>query len=171
MIRKNKKVILLFITALVLVTLVSCNPSKKYEDEEKASIQNYLSQNSDKNFVLKPSGLYYLDVITGTGDIARKHDTAYVKYTGMFLDGTVYDSNSEIYGITDTLIFPVDEGWKITGFDEGITYMRVGGSATLLIPSSLAYGAAGFYPYIPGYSPLLLDIQLVKVKLGLGPGK
>jgi len=46
--------------------------------------------------------------------------------------------------------------------------MDEGGKATLLIPSKLAYGTSGYYT-IPGYTPLLYDVQLVKVIPG--PGK
>ena len=40
--------------------------------------------------------------------------------------------------------------------------MKPGGKSTLLIPSKLAYGAMGTYG-ISGYTPLLFDIELVKV--------
>ncbi len=54
-------------------------------------------------------------------------------------------------------------GENISGFDEGITLMAEGGKSTILIPSSLAYGTIGRYPGIPGYTPLLFDLELVKV--------
>lgn len=165
MIKKNIQTILILITVLLMISLVSCNPGSQYEKEEKNQIQDYLSKNSSLKFELKPSGLYYLEVLAGTGRIPVKHDTAYVKYTAMFLDGSVFDTN---VGLADTLSFPVDEGWMILGFDEGITYMKQGGKATLLIPSKLAYGPTG-YSIIGGYTPLLFDIELVSVKPG--PGK
>jgi FKBP-type peptidyl-prolyl cis-trans isomerase FkpA/FKBP-type peptidyl-prolyl cis-trans isomerase FklB len=40
--------------------------------------------------------------------------------------------------------------------------MKEGGKATLLIPSKLAYGTQGFYS-VPGYTPLIYDVQLVRV--------
>jgi FKBP-type peptidyl-prolyl cis-trans isomerase len=46
--------------------------------------------------------------------------------------------------------------------------MKEGGKSTLLIPSELAYGTYGRYPYIQGYTPLLFAIELVKVKAGPG---
>ena len=61
------------------------------------------------------------------------------------------------------------EGALIYGFDEGITFMKAGGKATLLVPSNLAYGASGNGYGIPGYTPLLFDVELVRVKPG--PGK
>jgi FKBP-type peptidyl-prolyl cis-trans isomerase len=167
MIRKYNQTILLFLAAVLLMSLGSCNPAKKYEKEERAKIQEYLSHNSNLNFVLKPSGLYYLEVEAGSGRLPVTHDTAYIIYTGKFLDGTVFDTNIGTTK-TDTLIRPVNEGWIISGFDEGLTYMKEGGKAMLLIPSELAYGTYGRYPYIQGYTPLLFDIELVKVKAGPG---
>jgi FKBP-type peptidyl-prolyl cis-trans isomerase len=165
MIKRNNQTIFLFITAVLLMSLGSCNPARKYEKEESAKIQEYLSNNINLNFVLKPSGLYYLEVVAGLGRLAATHDTAYLFYSGKFLSGTVFDTNA---GTTDTLVRPVNEGWLITGFDEGITYMREGGKAMFLIPSKLAYGASGFY-FINGYTPLLYDVELVRIKPG--PGK
>ena len=107
MIKRNNPIIFLFFTAVLLISLWSCDPSKKYEKEESANIQNYLSNNPNLSFVLKPSGLYYLEVLAGSGRMPVMHDTAYVKYTGKFLNGTSFDTN---VGKTDTLIFPVDEG-------------------------------------------------------------
>ncbi len=128
-------------------------------DQENLEIQNYLNDNPTLSFQLKPSGLYYSDLIIGTGTAPVAHDTAYVQYTGKFLNGNVFDT---YIGGAD-LVFPVGEGWLISGFDEGITYMREGGKAMFLMPSKLAYGSAG-YSIIPGYTPLLYEVDLVKVK-------
>lgn len=162
MVRKFNQAVFLLIAAILMVSLWSCDPSKKLEDEENAKIQEYLGNNSMLNFVHKTSGLYYLEVLAGTGIVPADHDTAYVKYTGKFLDGTVFDTN---VGTTDTLIFPVNEGWIIAGFDEGVSYMATGGKAICLVPSNLGFGAAGNY-FINGYTPLLFDIELIKVKPG-----
>jgi FKBP-type peptidyl-prolyl cis-trans isomerase len=40
--------------------------------------------------------------------------------------------------------------------------MKEGGKATFLIPSKLAYGTQGNYS-VPGYTPVIFDIQLVRV--------
>jgi FKBP-type peptidyl-prolyl cis-trans isomerase FkpA/FKBP-type peptidyl-prolyl cis-trans isomerase FklB len=164
MIKKCYQSILLFLAAATILSLVSCNPAAKYEKTEKESINNYLNSNSNLNYELKPSGLYYLEVQAGTGRTPVAHDTAYIQYTGKLLDGTVFDSN---VGKAD-LIFPVAEGHLISGFDEGITYMKEGGKASFLMPSNLAYGPTGYYS-IRGYTPLIFDVELVQVKPG--PGK
>jgi FKBP-type peptidyl-prolyl cis-trans isomerase FkpA len=155
----------LLVASVLTISLNSCNPAREYEKDEEAAIQNYLSQNGSLNFDLKPSGLYYSETQEGTGITPVAHDTAYVMYTAQFLNGSVFDTN---VGSTDTLVFPVSENYMIKGFDEGITYMKAGGKALFLIPSSLAYGAMGYYN-IGGYTPLLFDIYLARVVKG--PGK
>lgn len=159
MFKKNKKTILLFLTALLLVALVSCDPTKKYENEESAIIKDYLSKNPDLNFQLQPSGLYFLDVVPGTGISPVLYDSAFVKYTGKFLNGSVFDTN---VGTANVFGFVV--GYSIYGFSEGLMLMKEGGKATLLIPSNLAYGQQGSYPIIAGFTPLLFDVELIRVK-------
>jgi FKBP-type peptidyl-prolyl cis-trans isomerase FkpA len=163
MIKKNNQTILLVLMAILMISLGSCDHTGKYEKEQNEKIQEFISKNSNLNFVLKPSGLYYLEVLKGSGPSPVTNDTAYVKYTGKFLDGTTFESN---VGTRDTLIYLV--GYlNIPGFDEGVTYMRVGGKAIFLIPSNLGYGNTGYY--FPAYTPVLYDAELVK--LVAGPGK
>ncbi|TAL75033.1 MAG: FKBP-type peptidyl-prolyl cis-trans isomerase [Bacteroidetes bacterium] len=145
-------------TVVITITLASCNPSKSYEKEEQNKIQDYLAKNSSLNFELKPSGLYYLEVVKGTGVSPVTGDSAFVRYTGMFLNGTIFNSN-----VTMGPLYGFVVGDNIAGFDEGILLMAAGGKATLLIPSKLGYGTTGRYP-IDGYTPLLFDIELVRVK-------
>jgi FKBP-type peptidyl-prolyl cis-trans isomerase len=162
MIRKNSLISLLLLAALLIMSLGSCDPGKKYEKNEEAIIQRYLSSNPNLSFELQPSGLYYLPVKVGTGIMPVKDDIAYIKYSGKLLDGTEFDTN---IGTADTLSFQVGSGWVIEGLDEGISLMSVGGKATLLIPSELAWGPAGYY-IINGYTPVLFDVELVKVTPG-----
>jgi FKBP-type peptidyl-prolyl cis-trans isomerase len=162
----NFKTIILTFTVVLIISLISCTNSKKYEEQEAAMIQDYLTNNPTKEFQLEPSGLYYLETKAGTGRTPIALDTAYVKYSGKFIDGSEFDTN---IGTTDTLIFLVDGGVLIPGIEEGILYMKVGGKATLLIPSKLAWGPTGDNYVIPGYTPVLFDLELVKLKAG--PGK
>jgi FKBP-type peptidyl-prolyl cis-trans isomerase len=160
MIKKYFQSILLLLAVTLVLSLGSCDPAKKYEKREKAEIQNFISSNGDLNFELQPSGLYYCEVLTGTGRTPIIHDSAYVFLKVKFLDETVYYTNEG----KDTLVFPVAEGGLIYGLDEGLTLMKEGGKASLLVPSSLAYGTSGNGYGIPGYTPLLYEVQLVRVK-------
>jgi FKBP-type peptidyl-prolyl cis-trans isomerase FkpA len=163
MIRKKFWTINILLNVILMVSVVSCNPEKQFEEDEKANIQDYLNKNSTLNFILKPSGLYYLEVVLGTGLSPVLNDSASVIYTGKFLDGTVFDSNVES-GIL--YVFKIGDSVQgvIPGFEEGVTLMKEGGKSTLLIPSKLAFGKYGSNNgYIPGFTPLLFDITLVKV--------
>ncbi len=154
--RRNRYIILAAFAASILIMTAGCDPSKSLEKEEAAQIQKYLDSHSDIDYVLKHSGLYYFDETVGTGASAVTHDTAYVFYRGFSIDGNQFETN---IGTTDTLIRPVNEGWLIEGFDEALTYMKVGGKAKVVIPSHL-----GYFNYVP----MLFDIYLVKLVPGPG---
>jgi FKBP-type peptidyl-prolyl cis-trans isomerase FkpA len=159
MIRKKANAIVFIVFSLYLMTLMSCDPGKKMQKEEQQLIDNYLSTNSNLNFVKKPSGLYYLEIVAGTGASPVMTDSAFVLYTGKFLNGTIFDSN-----VTGGIPSGFALGDNITGFDEGISLMKVGGKSTFLIPSSLGYGTYGnYYAGIAGYTPLIFDVELKRI--------
>lgn len=158
MIKKYYLSLPLIIATILMLSLGSCDPAKKYEKAETEAIANFIASNPADTFKLESSGLYYRDVLVGTGSQAVANDTAYVQYTGKFLDGTIFDSN---VGQAD-LVFPVGQGLLIYGFDEAITYMREGGKSEFIVPSKLGYGPQG-YNSIPGYTALLYDVQLDKL--------
>jgi len=50
----------------------------------------------------------------------------------------------------------------IPGWDEGLLLLNKGSKATLFIPASLAYGAAGSPPVIPENADLIFYVELEK---------
>ena len=161
MILISKKTKLTLLAGLLIIFVTSCLSTKKYEKEEESFIQDYLAKNPDQNWVVKPSGLYYLEILTGTGPAAEAHDTAYIFYTAKYLNGNTFDTN---VGTTDTLITPVSEGYLIDGFDEGVSYMNEGGKSQLIVPSYLGYGQSGWF--FPAYTPILFEVYVVKIAQG-----
>lgn len=160
--KKIRRIFVLCIFGFTLLWITGCNPSRKWEKEEQMQIENYLGTLGDTVVVTKPSGLYYIELQVGTGIMPVAKDTAVIKYKGSFLDGQVFGSNLED---TTAYFFIVGAFQVIDGIDEGVRYMKEGGKARLLTPSKLAYGNMG-YGAIPGFTPLLWEIQLVKVKPG-----
>jgi FKBP-type peptidyl-prolyl cis-trans isomerase FkpA len=114
------------------------------------------------------SGLYYIVQKVGTGEYVQVGDSVTVKYAGMLLDGTVFDSSSKT-GVKGTFKFlhkaPSDPTRTLLqGWEEGIGLLRKGGNDIFLIPSAKAYGAVGNPPTIPPYTPLLFVIEVLDIK-------
>src|SRR3989344_6802445 len=100
------------------------------------------------------------DTQVGTGTPAASGNTITVNYTGMFTDGKVFDSSIGKQPFTVV----IGAGQVISGWDQGILGMKVGGTRRLLIPADLAYGQKGVAGVIPTNSPLIFDIQLLEIK-------
>ena len=138
---------------------------------EAPGIAKYIA---DHKLVVKTtlSGLKY--VITKPSLKAKplKGDTVFVNYTGRLVDGTVFDSSIQADALAgglnqpgrvyEPLKFVLGHGEVIPGWDEGLLLINTGAKATFVIPSALAYGANGNQGIDP-YSPLVFDIELVKI--------
>ncbi len=156
---------ILFITVISVIAfllITGCDPSKKWEKQERQEIDDYLRAAGDTVYIQKPSGLYYHDITVGTGATPAVGDTVGIRYKGTFLSYGVFGTN---YSDTTDLPFVVGSGFILLGLDEGVRYMKVGGIAKMLLPSSLGYGSYGYYT-IPGYTPLLFTVELKSVKPG-----
>jgi FKBP-type peptidyl-prolyl cis-trans isomerase FkpA len=110
------------------------------------------------------SGLQYLDVVEGQGDIAAAGRYVQVHYTGWLYDngeqGAKFDSSRDR---NDPFEFPLGGGMVIRGWDEGVQGMKVGGQRTLIIPSELGYGARGAGGVIPPNATLKFDVELLAI--------
>ena len=111
--------------------------------------------------VATSSGLKYKDEVIGSGPSPSPGQTVTVHYTGMLENGTKFESSVDR---NQPLTFQIGRGGVIKGWDEGIMTMKVGGKRRLVIPSTLAYGAAGRPPTIPPNATLVFDVELLGVK-------
>jgi FKBP-type peptidyl-prolyl cis-trans isomerase FkpA len=145
----------------------------KAEAAENAMVDKYIADNH-LAFTTTATGLKYKITQQGTKTKPAAGDSVYVNYTGRTLDGKVFDSSIESVakaaglqqpGRTyEPIAFPVGRGNVIMGWDQGLLLLNAGSKATFLIPSKLAYGPSGAGQDIKPYSPLLFDVELVKVK-------
>lgn len=99
------------------------------------------------------------DILEGGGTEAQPGSTVEIHYTGLFTDGSKFDS-SEGRG---TFKFKIGSGSVIPGFDLMVTGMRVGGTRKATIPPKLAYGARGVPGVIPPDSTLVFEVELLAV--------
>nr|WP_314543402.1 FKBP-type peptidyl-prolyl cis-trans isomerase [uncultured Massilia sp.] len=112
--------------------------------------------------VANPVALTRTDTVVGTGAEAVEKKAATVTYTGWLYSATTADHKGSKFD-SGTFTFTVGAGSVIKGFDQGVQGMKVGGKRTVLIPSSLGYGAAG-QGSIPPNAGLVFDIELTAVK-------
>ncbi len=104
------------------------------------------------------SGLKYVVVAAGEGPQVKTGDKVKVYYHGVLDDGKVFDSN---FGF-DAFGFEVGKKEVIPGWDEGLTYLREGDKAVLIVPPDLAYGNRQVGS-IPPNSTLTFHIHVKKV--------
>ena len=103
-------------------------------------------------------GLYARDIVVGEGRSANRDTEITVRYVGALANGQAFTEPNE-----PPVTFRLGAGKVITGWDRGISGMRVGGIRQLVIAPSLGYGKeqAGL---IPPNSVLVFEVQLIAVR-------
>lgn len=102
---------------------------------------------------------------TGEGEMLGDGQTVSVKYTGKTLEGRVFDSNEDSsFHHTDPLVFELGGGMMIPGMVSGMKLLKEGADATLIIPSSLAYGRRGRLPRIKPNEVLVFHVEVLDNK-------
>ena len=79
----------------------------------------------------------------------------------MLTNGVKFDSSHDR---SEPLALKLGADQVIKGYDEGLSKLRVGDHAILLIPSNLAYGSKGAADVIPPDSKLIFVVEVVDVK-------
>ena len=108
-----------------------------------------------------PSGLTYLITKKGTGRQPKAGETVVLHYTGMLTDGVKFDSSRDR---DKPFAFKLGAGQVIKGWDEGVSKLRIGDHAILVIPGKLGYGAKGAGDVIPPDATLIFVVEVVDVK-------
>lgn len=120
-----------------------------------------------------PSGVFDVpslqttDTVVGTGAQATAGRTVTVHYTGWLYNPQMAGNKGAQFDSSRTrnqaFSFVLGVGSVIRGWDQGVAGMRVGGTRTLLIPSSLGYGSTGSGS-IPPNSGLVFEVELLGVQ-------
>ena len=118
--------------------------------------------------VADSSELTKIDVKTGTGKEATPGKMVRVHYTGWLFDKSAADNKGKKFDNSrdrpGNFTFPLGAGRVIKGWDQGVQGMKVGGQRTLIIPSSMGYGARGAGSIIPPNATLVFDVELMEVE-------
>ena len=108
------------------------------------------------------SGMYVRDITVGGGATAATTSTVSTYYAGYFPDGVKF---GELASPSTPFTFKLNASPSevISGWNEGIVGMKVGGVRQLIIPPALAYGANGSGP-IPPNAVLVFNVTLQAVQ-------
>ena len=136
------------------------------EKNKSAKFQDQIEK--DKKFIADKwpnakktdSGLMYIIDKEGEGSASPVMGSKVkTHYTGMFLDGRVFDSSVQRGKPLDFSVGQVIQGWN-----EALMDMKKGEKRTLIIPPDLAYGSAGAGGVIPPYAFLVFEVELIDFK-------
>lgn len=129
--------------------------------EERAASTAFLEEKADEAGAEQTgSGLVFIPIDEGDGEMPDADDTVRVHYHGTLRDGTVFDSSVQRGEPISLSLDGVIDCWT-----EGMQMMRVGGRAELVCPPDLAYGDSGTGP-IPGGATLVFEVELLDIEQG-----
>jgi peptidylprolyl isomerase len=115
--------------------------------------ETFLATNAKSEGVvaLEEGKVQYRIVEKGAGAEIESHFSPLIRYTGKYLDGSIFGTSKEEEVISLDEIIP--------GLKAGLLGMREGEKRTVFIHPDMAYGTNG---YLPPNSLLTFDIEIVK---------
>jgi FKBP-type peptidyl-prolyl cis-trans isomerase len=129
------------------------------DDKQKAAGPEYVTKMAASKGAKKTaSGAVVIPVKEGSGAAPTAKDKVKVHYAGRLIDGKEFDSSVKRGQPAE---FPLDGVIKC--WTEALQMMKVGGKATVVCPSDIAYGPNGRPPVIPGNAVLTFEIELLEI--------
>lgn len=108
-----------------------------------------------------PAELVIEDITVGSGNEAKAGANVEVHYVGVaWSTQKEFDAS---WNRGDTFEFRLGAGQVISGWDQGVAGMKVGGRRRLTIPAHLGYGAQGAGGVIKGGETLVFVVDLLNV--------
>ena len=124
----------------------------KAPEAEVATLKEFIEA-SGISATADDRGFYYTIQAPGSGENPTVRSNVTVNYEGSLTNGKVFDSGKNIsFGLYQLIL-----GWQ-----EGIPLVAPGGSITLYLPPSLAYGSRA-QGGIPANSILIFKIDLIRI--------
>ena len=114
------------------------------------------------------TSLQVSDSKVGSGATASAGKQVTVHYTGWLYDPKAVDRHGKKFDSSrdrgEPFSFKLGARQVISGWDQGVAGMKVGGARTLVIPSDLAYGSRGTGGVVPPDATLVFDVELLDVR-------
>jgi len=159
------KRVLIFCSLIFIVSIgFACSKKETANSEIKKGGDTVMSKTDagqNENMIKTPSGLQYQDMVAGSGASPAPGKKVTVHYTGWLTDGKKFDSSVDR---NEPFVFQIGKGEVISGWDEGVMTMKIGGKRKLIIPANLGYGAAGAGGVIPPNATLVFEVILLDIR-------
>ncbi|MDQ3543858.1 MAG: FKBP-type peptidyl-prolyl cis-trans isomerase [Actinomycetota bacterium] len=109
-----------------------------------------------------PVELVVDDLVVGDGDEAAAGQSVNVHYVGVaWSDGKQFDAS---WDRNEPFSFRLGAGEVISGWDQGVAGMKIGGRRQLTIPPELGYGSRGAGGVIKGGETLIFVVDLLGLR-------
>lgn len=133
--------------------------SLKRLQEEPARIEKFVK---DHNVTVVPSatGVYYLEIMKGNGAAIEAGDLVSIHYRLYNLDDKLIESSYN----AEPLQFVYGNEEMVPGIEEALGNMRVGGKATIIVPSTMGFGDIAIDKDLPANSTVIFDLELIDVQ-------
>lgn len=144
----------------VKLALIAMTLATSYLD-----LSSTASAQSGGNLVTSASGLQIKDIKVGNGASPKTGQTCVMHYTGwLYIGGKKDKKFDSSVDRGQPFEFPIGQKRVISGWDEGVATMKVGGKRELIIPPALGYGERGAGGVIPPNATLIFEVELLDVK-------
>jgi FKBP-type peptidyl-prolyl cis-trans isomerase len=163
----KKTIINLCLGLVVLAGFAGCNKtstvdsSQTFYETNDTDLANYVSQNK-LTTTKTNSGLQYVVTTANlTGKTPAVNEEVAFTYKTTIISGTAKGNVVDTASLKTPLYYTFGLGFVLSGLEEGLSKLREGESATLLLPSYLAFGNNA-RSNIPAYSNLRFDVTLLR---------
>ncbi|CAG9790999.1 unnamed protein product [Diatraea saccharalis] len=133
--------------------------AEKKKPEAKKEAQDGHTEKKEKKSL--SGGVFIEDLKVGNGPVAKPGKVVMVYYEGRLKQNNkMFDNCLKGPGFK----FKLGAKEVISGWDVGVSGMKVGGKRKIICPPAMAYGAKGSPPVIPPNSTLVFEVELKNVK-------
>lgn len=172
---------------LGVISIIACEPNNPFDRGPVYDIDANLKIDSVKIAafldtakidslyrIYDPSGVVIIVQEEGEGSRPGFQTVVYVNYTGYLLEGgTVFDTSFEAVAIANDIFsetasyspfsFIMGTNRVIPGWELGISRLRPGSKAVLVIPSPYGYKNVGSGDRVPEDAPLVFEIDFLGI--------
>ena len=136
------------------IKMTQIRTAEEIDAEKEEEIKQYMQKHELQGEPTE-SGLYYIEKEAGKGNTLVAGDSVSILYTFRLANDSIFDSSegkSPLYCIV---------GQMFSGLNEGLSKMKRGGKATLIMPYKIAFGVQNPYVPVPPFATIVADIEVL----------